>query len=172
MADPVAQEDDLLAPSLTAHDDAVGFDRPWSPNYLVLVGAFFGLVPMGILMAMNERRLGRPGSYLPVLVGTLAGGLALTALASYAYAYGLPGLYEAGNKEHRRGFRLATQGVAIAVGLALAHRQRRRWEIHQGHGGESAPLLKAALGAIVLAFAIQFVVAAPFVIDARGGLAP
>ena len=62
MANPAPHDDeDLLAPSLTAHDDAVGFDRPWSPNFLVVIGAFFGLIPMGLLLAENFKRLGKPG---------------------------------------------------------------------------------------------------------------
>lgn len=163
-------DDDLLAPSLTAHDDAVGFDRPWSPNLLVVIGAFFGLLPMGMLLAENFRRLGKPRAYLPTLLGTLAAGVAMVSLAGYAHVYGIPGWYEVGNQDHRRTARLAHQALAIAVGLAIAHRQRPRWELHLGHGGQGGPLWKAALGTIALAFVIQFAVAAPFAwLKAQGG---
>ncbi len=165
-------DDDILTPSLTAHDDAVGFDRPWNPNYLVLVGAFFGVIPMGILLAENFKRLGRPQAYAPLLTFAFVAGVALAALAGYAHAYGIPGLYVAGSVDHRRGLRTANMLLAVGVGLAIAHRQRRRWEIHTGHGGGSAPLLKHALGAIVAGVAVQLMVALPFAISASGGASP
>ena len=155
-------DDDLLTPSLSAHDDAVGFDRPWSPNFLVLVGAFFGFVPMGLLLAENFKRLGKPEAFKPTLIATLVIGLTLITAASYAHVYGIQGVYEVGNVEHRRAFRLFHQGLAIAAGLAIAHQQRPRWEIHTGHGGDSGPLFKYALGAIAAGYLLQILVALPF----------
>src|SRR5690606_30786669 len=55
-----ADDDALLTPSLTAADDAVGFDRPWNPWSLVMLVFFAGPLFGGVLAARNFVRLGQP----------------------------------------------------------------------------------------------------------------
>src|SRR5690606_37884850 len=54
-------------PSLTAADDAVGFDRPWNPWSLVMLVFFAGPLFGGVLAARNFVRLGQPERSAPAI---------------------------------------------------------------------------------------------------------
>lgn len=155
-----AADDDLLAPTLTPLDDAVGFDRPWNPQWLVFVAAIGGLMAAGWLLGENFRRLGRPERRWLTVALTTAVALATVSFGVWVHLHGWPGAYVAGNQEHKRMFRLANQALAIAVALGVAAVQQPRWRIFARHGGEHAPLFRDAVVAIAAAVAVQALAAA------------
>src|SRR5687767_10031614 len=76
-------EDDLFRQSLTEHDDAAGFDRPWNPWSLVVLTFFFGITPGMALLAFNYDRLGIKAR----LYRTLAVGLVLEVALTAFYVW-------------------------------------------------------------------------------------
>jgi len=148
-------DDDLLQPVLTRAHDAVGFDRPWNPAWLTFAAFFGGLAAGGWLLAENWRRLGHPERRWPLFIGMAVAWLALTAATTWLQLRGWPGVYTAGDSDHARNARNVSRLVTLGVALAVTARQQPRWKLWLAHGGEHAPLLLPALGAIGLAALAQ-----------------
>jgi hypothetical protein len=149
-------DDDLLQPVLTRADNAVGFDRPWNPAWLTFATFFGGLAAGGWLLAENWRRLGHPERRWPLFAGMALAWLALTAATTWLHLRGWPGVYEAHSSVHARNARNVARLLTLGLALAVTARQQKRWKLWLAHGGEHAPLLQPAVGAIALAALAQF----------------
>lgn len=140
---------DLLTPVLTEEDDALGFDRPWNPWFLLLIAFVFGIVPGGVLLALNFRRLGRPRGTVPALAVVVAAAL----MDSAAWAIVDRFVDPEGSAFGYLGF-----GALVAprlVALAIARRQRRRFRLCRACGVETGGLRLGAGAVIVLGIAAE-----------------
>lgn len=144
---------DLLTPVLTADDDAVGFDRPWNPWYLVMVAFFFGMLAGGGLLAVNFRRLGQGRRFGPAAAVVLATTVALIAgwLLLEPRTGSSRALYES--------LRIGRRAVAVLVAIGLATLQRRRFRLLEVCDLPAGMLLGPAVLAIALGLGGEFLIA-------------
>jgi hypothetical protein len=153
-----ATHGDLLRPSLTESDDATGFDRPWSPFGIVWVAAIGGLLPSGVLLALNFRRLGMARWTLPTLAITAALTLLLDGVVMYAATTGQV------DRLTGRWLRFGLKAFAIAFALAFAAAQSRRFRLfgttRQAPGGLLNPALVAIGVSMVVTFGYGLLIAA------------
>lgn len=142
---------DLLRPSLTAADDATGFDRPWSPYHLMWT-AFLGGVPAaGYLYAENFRRLGLGRWYAPTIAVSSLLWLLTTGGATYWLLDSEPGTAE------RTAVRAGLRAVALAGAWVLLRQQRRRWELFTTTPTPAGRLLLPAAVAIAASWLVTLV---------------
>ncbi len=132
----------LFQPTLTPEDDASGFKQPWSPNRLLWLGFLGGVPAAGALYALNFLYLGMDRRFWPTVLATIAVAV-IAAAATIAF------FPEDASSGARRSIRLANQLLAVAFGWVLSRYQTRRFEIYEKSGGESRPLLKPAILAIL-----------------------
>lgn len=135
---------DLLTPVLTEADDAVGFDRPWTPWHLVFLTFFFGITAGGGLLALNFGRLGQPQR--------VAGALVFVAVASIATMFGFALLVpEIGRPETK----IVRRAIFLAAAIGMAALQRRRHRLHEACDLPAGKLLGPALAAIAIGSGID-----------------
>jgi hypothetical protein len=141
-------EDDLLTPTLTEEDDAVGFERPWQPWSLVVLTFFAGIPAGGSLLALNFSRLGVPRRVLPAVFSVIAATLLFSAWRGWSLHH-LPvdGAW--------RLLSLAQRALESLAAGGLAWLQRRRYRVFRGSGGEPGPVLLPGVLAAVLSLAVQ-----------------
>lgn len=148
--------DDLFQPSLTSDDDRHGFQNPWNPKQLMWVAVFGGVLATGILMLINDRRLGLPSrmAWLAPLIVIVWVGIIVLTLNIVDFNSGESG----GNPALGSEFRLINRVVALVMAWVLLIPQRRRFEIFETGEEEPESLWKPALGAIVAVSVLQFFV--------------
>lgn len=118
-------DDELLRPTLTAEDDAVGFDRPWAPWSLVFAAFFCGPVGGGALFVWNTFRLGLRRELKPTALSFAA--LAVVfAVGAAAYLATV-----AGAAVDDRGIRLARHAVTVLLAILFARRQQQRFDMFE-----------------------------------------
>ncbi len=146
--------DDLFQPSLSSEDDRHNFNSPWNPRNLMWVAVFGGVLATGILMVINDRRLGVPNRMawmVPLIIVLWVGAIVLT----FNIVDITPG-GDAGNPALGSEFRLINRVVGLVMAWVLLIPQRRRFEIFETGEEEPEPLWKPALGAIVAVSVLQF----------------
>jgi hypothetical protein len=156
MADP-----SLFRPTLTTADDAVGFRQPWRPMSLAILAAFFGILSGGLLLALNERRLGRP-ERLWILLGLVACVFTLELVAIYLAAF--LGWVDFSSRTGRGAVDVAGRVASGVVGVVIAQTQRRRYMLFEQTGEPGGNLLWPAIGSIALAILAQAVAMGPLLI--------
>jgi len=156
----LAEHDPLLQPSLTESDDAQGFARPWDPSTLGWLALLVGPFGSGLLMWLNQRRLGLRGGAHLLLVMALVG-----AVVMVVGIFFLPSQAEAaaqGMTEQRRDSMRIVRFVGNAVALPLAWwflgEQRRRYRIAEQVNAPTSALFLPGLGAFVVNLAVTFAV--------------
>lgn len=133
---------DLLAPSIAEDHDLSTFDSPWNPASTVFV-CLGGPFAAAWVLSENDRRLGLHASVRVRLWSFLALGCAMgAATAYYVHAKG----WELGELrgQGRTVRNLATLG-SVLPGLWVASRQKPRFRVFLGAGGEAASLLGPGL---------------------------
>ena len=145
-----ATHGDLLRPVLTESDDALGFDRPWSPFSIVWVAAFGGLLAAGALYAINFRRLGMARWALPTLAVTIVLTLVLHGLVFGPAAAGQV------DRETGRWLRFGLRAFAIGFAVAFAAAQDRRFRLFTTTRRPPGALLKPALIAVAASIVTLF----------------
>ena len=155
-SEPVApaERDDLLRSSLTESDDAIGFDRPWSPGLLVWVAFLGGLPAAGAMYALNFRRLGMP-SAAPL---TFAVAMVLFLVAQ-GYAASRITVAPTIDFDTRRLYRFGLQALAVLFALVVAAVQRKRFRLFEVSGGQGGALLKPGAIAVLTSWAVSFLYA-------------
>ena len=159
---------DLLRPSLTEADDAVGFHRPWNPIALVFVAFLGGMPAGGLLLADNCRRLGlRDRIALTVAVSVI---VTLLVSGGLAYAHTAIPSHAAGDSS-RRLCRFIAQACVVAAAYPLCLLQQKRYRLFQHSGGEPGRVIIPAVGAIVLGIVVNIALlqAATRLVRAMGG---
>lgn len=134
--------DDLLTPTLTAADDALGFGRPWNPNGVTLASFFGGPLTAAGLFAINARRLGLPRQVVPILVSF--GLLAVLHIAVIIKAK------QGELAVDDRSIRLGSSLVTVVAALGIARLQGHRFRLFVRSGGDLAPLFRIGILAVVL----------------------
>lgn len=148
-------EDDLFTPTLTEEDDAVGFERPWSPWSLVVLTFFFGIPGGGGLLALNFSRLGVPRKVVPAVLVVITASLLFSALRGW-------GIVHLHAESHLRLLNLGQKALETVAAGALAWAQRRRYRVFQGSGGEAGRLLLPGAVAAALSLLVQMALAMLF----------
>lgn len=159
------QDDDLLRPSLEEEDDAVEFDRPWKPASLVFLTFFGGLLAGGVMLALNERRLGRSERYNPTMLIAVGATLLIYGVYSFLWATGAITRTEDGGDGERIG-RIVVRAVSVGVAMFLSWRQSSRFrlaEMHDVELGKFSPMILAFIlgnvGIMIMIFAYVFLFA-------------
>ena len=119
--------DDLFSPSLSAEDDAKGFDHPLSPDGLLLLTVFCGLSGAGVFWVDNWRRLGSPRQQIWTGLVIV---IVAAALMTTAELLQLTGVVPRGAKGSWWSFGLRMSGLLVA--MAIAHYQRKRYSLFRG----------------------------------------
>jgi hypothetical protein len=143
--------DDLFKATLTEADDAVDFDRPWSPWSLVILTFFGGLVAGGGLLALNFRRLGTRGRVFTTLA--VVGVVTVVMAAATAWTVTWGGI-DPSDREARRVHRMVQKAIECAVAAAFAVQQRRRYRLFQTTGLEAGRLVVPALAAVGISIVV------------------
>jgi hypothetical protein len=145
-------DDDLFTPTLTAGDDAAGFDEPWNPWSLVVLTFFFGLIAGGWLLAWNYARLGMPRKLVPatgLLVLVCAAVLAAVELRLMNHL-GPPG------GTTRVLATAAFKGLETLIVAGVAYTQRRRYQLFLHSRLPEGKLLWYAVGAVLVSLTLEF----------------
>jgi hypothetical protein len=143
---------ELLRPTLTDADDAVGFDRPWNPWSLVTLTFFFGLIAGGGLVAFNFRRLGMPGRFYPALAMVATASLLVAGGMEWALAQGV---VQTSDRESARLARWIVRGISCLIIIAIAAPQQRRFRLFQMSGLPGGSLWKPGIAAAVIALGLE-----------------
>jgi hypothetical protein len=148
-------DDDLLRPTLSEDDDALGFEEPWNPWSLVVLTFFFGLIAGGGLLAFNYRRLGMRVPVYAVLafvavMSCLAQGFTIWLVYS--------GLVDHNHRETLRNIRWGGRAFITVIAMALAQTQMKRFRLFEHSDLPSGKLLLPALGAIAISLFFSFAV--------------
>lgn len=150
-------DDELLRPSLTEDDDAVGFDQPWNPWSLVVLTFFFGITPGIGLLAFNYQRLGIKGRLYSTLAVGLVLEIGLTALHVWAVQAGWIQLQ---NRDDMRTFRMIARVISLLAAVIVAQTQQKRFRLFQRSDLPAGHLLKPALAAIAAGLILDAIEAA------------
>jgi hypothetical protein len=146
--------DDMLKPSLTADDDAVGFDHPWNPWSLVVLAFFLGVVPGGGLLALNFRRLGLKNRVGITLLWVALAEVVWIALEIWMIRHGYLHLDESDAPEPGRWvMRVFSLGVAIAI----AHPQHKRYRLFMTRHLPEGRLVIPACAAVVVTLVVLII---------------
>ncbi len=124
---------DLLTPTLTEEDDAMGFERPWAPWSLVFATFFVGPFGGAVLFGWNEKRLGRPRRmWTPALVFVPLG---LVLWATWAAVVSSDMDWA---RDHRRMADIIGDVIAVLVAMAFARTQARRFGVFEQSSSDDA----------------------------------
>lgn len=149
---PPEDSDDLFTPSLDPVDDRHGFHNPFNPHHLLWVAAFGGVLPAGILVMVNDHRLGvksRVRWVLPLLLVVF--GLAVLGSLSVMGS-------EGGAMDMTRNFRMFNRVVALVFTWLLLAPQRHRFAIFETGDDKPASLWGPAIGLMVVTYGVVIAV--------------
>ncbi len=144
--------EELFTPTVTAEDDAVGFDYPWNPYSIVFATFFAGVFAGGLLFALNYRRLGQPRRCLPVAVGASAIAIVVYLMANLLIGKGIVQID--GIQPHRI-VKFITQMLAVILALAMAATQHKRFRLAQYSDQPLGRLLLPGLAAVALGVIVE-----------------
>jgi hypothetical protein len=147
-------DDDLLRPSLTEEDDAIGFDRPWDPSSLVMLAFFGGLVAGGGLLALNFRRLGLKDRFVPALLTVALSEIVWTCALIWLIGYGSHPLIDFVSW---RSYGLAAHIFTCFLALVMARFQQKRYRLFKTRRLPDGKLFVPALAALAVGLVVNFV---------------
>ena len=154
---PGVWDEELFTPSLTEADDVLGFDCPWNPLSLVMLTFFFGIISGLGLLAFNYKRLGIKGRLYSTLALALFFEILATALNIWAVN---SGVLDVQDKTAMQTWRTGTKVVFVGIALLIAQTQNSRFRLFRHSDLPAGKLLKPALLAIAIGFAIDMTEAA------------
>jgi hypothetical protein len=118
--------DDLFSPSLTEEHDAKGFDKPWSPDGLVLLSVFCGLPGAGVFWVDNWRRLGKAKHQISTAAAIVIFSGVLLTTAEWLQ---LTGVVPRETRGSWISFGMRLAGIVVAI--VIAHHQRKRYRLFE-----------------------------------------
>lgn len=160
-----ATDDELLRPSLTADDDAVGFRSPWDPATLGWITLLVGPFGSGLLMLLNQRRLGLRGGWHLLLAMATLGTTIIVVLAFVIPSFGVE---KSGDLRNVGSLvRFGGNVVALPMAWLMLREQRRRYRIAEQADVATGRLFWPGVVAWLVNLVIVIVVVAAAVVVKR-----
>lgn len=145
MRRPIAEEDDLLRPSLDQADDPARMRKLWSPWQLALFACLGGPLAAGYLYGENFRRMRRPTHSSACVLGAL--GIVILSVPAVKALLDA-GFFEGDERREMRLVRYTTRALTMLAILPAALLQQRPFRVFTASGGEPGPLLGLGLTAL------------------------